>query len=127
MNRTQALHAFWSGFGIPAIDELSSYDRDTMQQLGIDYPYIAYEAAVGGFDAPLALTASLYYRSASWALIEEKAAEIATEIGEVTWQRFDGGAIRIWMGEPRYRRMSADNAFDVRRIQININAEFIAA
>ena len=128
MNKAQALHAFWSGFDIPAIDEQSSYDEQTMQKLGIGYPYITYEAAVGDFDEPLSLGADLYYRSDSWAQIEEKAAQIANLIGyggKIV--RYDGGAIWIKRGDPPYRRMAADNPYSIRRIHININAEFLSA
>ena len=128
MNKAQALHAFWSGFNLPAIDEMSAYDSATMAQLGIGYPYITYEAAVGDFDEPVALSADLYYKSTSWAGIEAKAAEIARVIGEGgTLVPYDGGAIWIKRGNPVTERMSAENVFDIRRIHININAEYLSA
>lgn len=128
MDKAQALHSFWAGFDIPAIDEQSSYDDKVMEQLGITYPYITYEAAVGDFDEPVLLGADLYYRSDSWAQIEEKAAQIAHVIGyggKIV--HYDGGAIWIKRGNPPYQRMGAENVFNIRRIHININAEFLSA
>lgn len=127
-NKAQALHEFWAGFGLPAIDELSSYDDRTMKQLGIAYPYLTYEEAVGDFDEPISLGADLYYRSDSWAEIEAKAAEISDAIGmggKIVL--YDGGGIWIKRGSPPYRRMSAENEFSIRRIHLNINADFLSA
>ena len=111
MDKAQALHAFWSGFGLPAIDEQSAYDTAVMEQLGISFPYISYEAAVGDFDEPVALSADL--------------AQALKDGG--TLARYDGGAIWITRGNPITQRMSAENPFDIRRIHININAEFLSA
>ena len=128
MDKAQALHTFWSGFGLPAIDEQSAYDTAVMEQLGIDFPYISYEAAVGDFDEPVALSADLWYKSTSWAEIEAKAAEIAQALKDGgTLARYDRGAIWITRGNPITQRMSAENPFDIRRIHININAEFLSA
>ena len=127
-NKTQALYGFWSGFRIPAIDEQSSYDTATMEQLGITYPYITFESAVGEFGEEITLGADLYYRSSTWAEIESKAAEIADAIGYAgTLVPYDGGgAIWIKRGNPIYRRMGADNAFDIRRIHFDVTAAFLS-
>lgn len=128
MNKSQALYNFWSGFGIPAIDEQSAYDTPTMEKLQIDYPYISYESAVGEIDEPISLSADLWYRSSSWAEIEAKAAQISDAIGYGgTMVRYDGGAIWLKRGTPPYQRMSAENVFDIRRIHFNISAEFLSA
>ena len=127
MDKAQALYAFWSNFGLPVLDEQSAYDTSVMEELGITYPYISYEAAVGELDAPVALSADLWYQSTSWAAIEAKAAQIASAIGSGgTKIGYDGGQIWITRGNPPYRRMGAENAFDIRRIHININAEFLS-
>lgn len=125
MDKVQALHQFWSGFGIPAIDEQSAYDTPTMEQLGISYPYIAYEASVSELDEPIALGADVYYQSTSWAGAEGKAQEITAAIGYGgTRTPYEGGMLWITRGTPAYKRMGAENVFDIRRIHININAEF---
>lgn len=125
MDKAQALHQFWSGFGIPAIDEQSAYDTPTMERLGITYPYISYEASVSELDEPIALGADVYYSSTSWAGAEGKAQEIVGAIGYGgTRVPYEGGMLWITRGTPAYQRMSAENVFDIRRIHININAEF---
>lgn len=128
MNKSEAIYNLWSGFDIPAIDEQSAYDAETLIQLGIDFPYLTFQTAIGDFAQKFSLSADLYYRSTSWAEIEEKAAEIADYIGlggKII--HYDGGALWIKRGNPMYQRMSADNPFDIRRIHININAEFLTA
>lgn len=128
MNKAEAIYNFWSSFGLPAIDEQSAYDPETLKQLNIDFPYITFQTGIGDFSQEVALTADLYYRSTSWAEIEGKAAEIAGYIGyggKII--HYNGGAMWIKRGNPIYQRMSADNPFDIRRIHININAEFLNA
>lgn len=127
MNKAQALYKFWSGFGIPVIDEQSSYDEETMKQLNIDFPYITYESGVGDFVEEITLAADLYYRSTTWSAIEAKAAEIAEAIGYAgKLVSYDGGAIWIKRQSPIYQRMAADNDFNIRRIHFNVTAEFLS-
>lgn len=127
MKKAQALYNFWSGFGIPAIDEQSSYDEETMKQLGIDFPYITFESGVGDFVEEITLAADLYYRSTTWSAIETKAAEIAEAIGYAgKLVSYDGGAIWIKRQSPIYQRMAADNDFNIRRIHFNVTAEFLS-
>ena len=124
--KAQALYNFWASFGIPAIDEQSSYDTVTMEQLGIDYPYITYEGAVGDFAEPITLGADLYYRSSTWTAIEAKAAQIYEAIGRGGKKLpYDGG--QIWVKRQAYRRMGEDNEFNVRRIHFDVSAEFLSA
>ena len=125
MNKAEAIYNFWSQFGLPAIDEQSAYDPETLRQLNIDFPYITFQTGIGDFSQDVSLSADLYYRSTSWAEIEAKAAEIAGFIGMGGKNvLYDGGAVWIKRGSPMYQHMIADNPFDIRRIQININAEF---
>ena len=125
MDKVQALYSFWSGFGIPAIDEQSAYDTETLRQLGIDYPYLTYESAVGEFGEEIALAADIYYRSTTWREIEAKAKQIADAIGYGgVIVHYDGGGLWVKRGPTLYRRMGADNSFDIRRIHIDVNVEF---
>lgn len=125
--KAQALYNFWSSFEIPAIDEQSSYDTPTLEQLEIDYPYITFESGVGEFGEEITLGADLYYRSSTWAEIEAKAAQIAQTIGYGgKLVPYDGGAVWIKRGSPIYSRMGADNAFDIRRIHFDVAVEFLS-
>ena len=128
MNKVQALQAFWESFGWPAIDEQSAYDAGTLEQLGISYPYITTETATSDFDSVIPLGADLWDRSPSWERVTKKALEIEQEIGlGGKLIPYDGGAIWITKRSPFSPRQSADAGFDVRRIHININAEFLSA
>ena len=127
MDKTQALYVFWASFGIPAIDEISAYDEKVMEDLGIDFPYISFEAAVGEIDSPVALSADLWYRSTSWAGAEAKADQIVRDIGYGgKTVPYTGGMIWITRGTPAYQRMDAAD-HSIRRMHININAEFLSA
>ena len=119
MDKLQALHSFWSGFTIPAYDENSVPDSAVM-------PYITYEAANDYFGYPIGLTASLWYRSTSWADIEAKELEIADAItrgGKIVG--YTGGAFWIRKANPRAQRMTGENDDSVRRIVLNVEVEFL--
>lgn len=124
MDKEQALHFFWSGFGIPAIDEQSSYDEPSMDELSYNYPRITYEVGVGELDAPVTLAADLFYRDTSWPAITQKAHEIAAAMP--TKINYDSGQLWIKRGSPIYQRMAADNTFNIRRIHFNIIAEYLS-
>lgn len=123
MDKAQALHQFWSSFGLVAIDEYSAYDES------IELPdnYITYEVQTSNFGDSVALTASLWYHSTSWAEISQKADEIAEYIG---WGGklipIDGGYIWIKLGEPFAQRMSVEQD-SVRRIYMTISVDFLSA
>ena len=124
MDKWQALNSFWNSFQLLAIDEQSAYDTS------FDPPdnYITYEAAVDSFDAPVSIGADLWYRAVSWAAISQKAEEISEYIGRGGRMiPYDGGAIWITKGSPFSQRMAAETSYDVRRVHININAEYLSA
>ena len=129
MDKAQALHSFWSGFGIPAIDENSAYDEKAKQQLGISDRYIAYEVGTGDIvTGPVALTASIWYRSTSWTDISQKAEAVNAAIGYGGYRaEIDGGYIWITKGSPFARRLIDEADLSWRRIIFNINAEFLTA
>lgn len=129
MDKSQALHLFWSSFGIPAIDETGAYDTQVLEQLGIGYPRITYEVAESNLGEPVMLTASLWYRQTSWAAAEAKAQQISAFIG---WGGktipIDGGYMRFML--PRdtiiFRRM-ADEDDSLRRVVFNIAVDYLTA
>lgn len=128
MDRIQALHGFWSSFGIPAIDEQSAYDEQDTKELDITWPYITYEVATGYFDEPVALVADIWDNSTSWATASQLALQIEQRIGRGGIMiPYDGAAIWITRGSPFAERKDAETGYDVRRIHININAEFLSA
>ena len=119
MNKIQTLHSFWSGFGLKAYDEGSVPDESTL-------PYITYEVASNEFGYPLMLTASLWYRSSSWAEITEKEQEIAEYItrgGRML--KYDKGAMWLQKASPWAQRMSEPQDDMIRRIVLNVTVEFL--
>ena len=120
MDKAQALHSFWSGFG------LTAYDENTVPE-GAQLPYITYSVGMAEMGEPIILTASLWYHSTSWAAISQKAELINRSItpGGVIIP-FDGGSLWIWRGSPFSQRME-DPDPSIRRIYMNINAEFLSS
>lgn len=124
MNKAQAIHEFWSSFSLKAIDEMSAYDT----RMELPDKYITYEVQTANIGEPVALTASLWYRSTSWADISQKADEIAAYIGyggRVI--PVDGGYLWIKLGSPFAQRMAVDHDSSIRRIYINITVDFLTA
>lgn len=123
MDSAQALHQFWSSFGWKAYDENTVPSADFNPPM----PRITYEAGKSELNYPIALTASLWVRGYSWAEISQKADEIYNHIGQGgVLLPYDDGAIWITRSIPFAQRFS-DEDDTVRRIIINVNAEFLSA
>lgn len=119
MDKLQAYHSFWSGFGLPAYEVTSVPDNATM-------PYITYESSSDDFGNTLALSASVWYWSSSWADCISKVKEISTKIGRGgKLVKYDGGAFWIKKGTPWANRLNMNDNDSVRRINMNIELEFI--
>lgn len=122
--KEQALHRFWSSF------DLTAYDESTVPT-GANapaFPYITYNVATDSIGDPVALTASVWYRSSSWADVTEKTEDIGKEIGlGGKLIPYDNGALWIKRGTPFAQRMADETDDMVRRIYLNIEAEFISA
>lgn len=120
MDKGQALHAFWSSFGLQA------YDRNTVPD-NAKLPYITYEVLEGSFgDGDIPLSADLWYLGDSWASVSQKADEISWYIGMGGINVFtDTGYIWI-KRQPMFAQRMSDNRNDkIRRIHLNVAAEFI--
>ncbi len=119
MNKIQALHSFWSSFGLVAYDATSVPDN-------AELPYITYEVSSADFNIDLAQTANLWYRSTSWKDITEKEMQIADYISHggimIT---YDNGAFWLKKGVPWAQRMSDEQDDTIRRMILNIEIEFI--
>lgn len=112
-----ALHAFWNRFGIPA------YDENTVPE-NAELPYITYEGQVSSFDEIVFTTASIWYKSNSWAEISRKAEEISDYIGGGAGEPYDGGRLWVTRGAPFAQRMSDESDTQIRRVIIQITAEY---
>ena len=123
MDKFQAIDSFWSSFGLPAYDENTVPTGEDKPE----FPYITYEASVSNLGYPVALSGSLWYYGPSWDSITAKLTEIQNELGmggKVI--PCDGGALWLKQGSPFAQRM-ADPTDMVRRIYMNIEAEFLTA
>lgn len=124
MDKAQSIHSFWSGFG------LSAYDENTVPT-GKDapnMPYVTYSVTTDSLGSVVQLSGSLWYRSTSWAEISKKADEISEYIGvggKVL--KLDSGYVWVVRGQPFAQRMSDNSDETVRRIYINLQAEFLTA
>lgn len=124
MDKEQALHQFWSSFGLTAYDENTVPDNALTTNGG---KYLTYNVATASLDEPTPLYANLWYKSSSWAEITVKANEIAGAIGRGgAIVSFDGGYIWICRGTPFSQRMPDDDD-TIRRIYINVMAEYLSA
>ena len=120
MDKAQAIHSFWSGFGVPA------YDQNTVPQ-NAQMPYITYSVATNAINRLTVLSASLWYHSTSWENITKKTEEIAAEIGSgYALKKLDNGYLYITQGTPFAQRMSDEDS-SIRRMYIVCNAEFLTA
>ena len=119
MDKLQAYHSFWSGFGLTAYEVTSVPDNATM-------PYITYESSEDDFGNTLALSASVWYWSSSWTDCISKVKQISTKIGRGgKLVKYDGGAFWIKKGTPWANRLNMEDNDSVRRINMNIELEFI--
>jgi len=124
MKKEQAIHQFWSGFGLKAYDEQTVPTGDDAPA----FPYITYEVITDSLGYPVALTGSLWYRSTSWTDITAKKDKIAESIGYGHKTiKIDGGYMYLTRGTPFAQRMGDENDNMIRRIYIQINCEYLTA
>ena len=123
MDKFQALQSYWASFGIPAYDENTVPTADNKPS----YPYIPYDAVEGNLGDYIAMSGSIWDYGTSWSQVTTKLAEIETAIGRGGKMiAIDSGALWIKRGSPFAQRMSDSNDM-IRRIFINIEAEYITA
>lgn len=120
MDKIQALHSFWSNFDLKAYEENSVPDD-------LEMPYITYEVQSGSFyDGNIALSASLWYHSSSWASITQKADEISKFIsmsGRLI--ECDDGCLWVKRRSPFAQNLVDDTDDKVKRIIISVSVEFL--
>ena len=117
LNKAEALQSFYESFGIPAYDANSVPDDAMM-------PYITYSVSTDSLDNVVNLQASLWYKSSSWMGISNKADEIAQRLVEHNIIKLDGGYMYLCKGSPFAQRMADPSDDTVKRMYMNIQAEF---
>ena len=92
MDSYEALYKFWSSFGIPAYEENSVPTGGDYPA----YPYITYEAPMGGFNADIFANGYIWTRSNSCLTADSLALQIHERLknGGELWL-FDGGSLWI--------------------------------
>ena len=125
MTIEQAIHNFWSSFGLTAYDENSVPDNAKL-------PYITYSVNVGDITSgPVTTQASLWYRSMSWKEITEKSDEIRNRLGiGGVMIEHDDGAIWIKRGNTFAQRSAAGSSeseqdSSTRRVVLTVDIDFI--
>lgn len=124
MDKEQALHQFWSGFGWAARDENTVPDDAMTRYEG---HYITYGVSTSALGEPIPIYGHLWAKDTSWRGITAKAEQISQEItvgGKLI--PYDGGYLWICRGVPFSQRL-ADDDDTIRRIYINLMAEFLSA
>lgn len=122
MNKAQKLNEFWNSFNVPAYDATSVPSN-------VEFPYISFSVSEDSIENIVSLDASIWYKSYSWAEIENKTNEIAKRLGEYGHLilTIDDGYIFLAKGTPFAQRMSDPNDDTIRRMYINIMAEYLTA
>ena len=121
MTKAAAIYQFWNSFGLTAYEENTVPDDAA-------FPYITYQLVTDSFDREIPLTASIWYRSESWAGINAKTEEISKKIsrgGKII--PCDGGAIWLKRGQPFAQSMGDESDDLIKRKYLNITAEFVTA
>jgi len=124
MDKAQAIQAFWEGFGLTAYDEATVPTAENAPP----FPYITYSVVTDSIGNTVNLSGDIWYRSYSWQEVTKKANEIAEYIGYGhRVMKIDGGYVWIVKGTPFAQRMGDDSDDQIRRIHINLQAEFLTA
>lgn len=121
MTKAAAMCEFWSSFGLPAYEENSVPAGDEAPA----FPYLTYTFIVGDNNEQVNINVSLWYRSTSWVRANAKADEIAKGIKERGALPFDGGGIRLWKGTPFQQDMADEEDDQIKRVYLNVTAEYI--
>ena len=131
MDKAQALQTFWESFGIPAYEQTTVPEYITVDgvQVPVTMPYITYSVSMDSLDNVINMSASLWYHSTSWKDISEKTEQIARYIVSMNPPsiKFDGGRLYITKGTPFAQRMSDPDDNMIRRMYLNIQAEYLSA
>lgn len=123
MDKGQAIHNFWSRFGLMA------YDENTVPDNAPDR-YITYNVSMDSIGNVVNMYGNIWdINTDSWEFVSKKAEEIAEYIETMypISYAIDNGRLYIAKGTPFAQRMSEPNNDRVRRMYINIQAEYLTA
>lgn len=119
MDKLQALHNFWSGFGWPA------YNGTTVPD-GAEPPYITHELPISDFGTVIAQTATLWNRASGWNDILDKAKEIVETISRGgKYVEYDGGALHIRLNQAGGQDINDPDDDTIRGYILNYELEYL--
>ena len=124
MDKWQTQNEFWNSFDIPAYDDQTSFTAKDSPA----YPHITYQSFGGHLGDGATVTASLWYKSASWGGIKQKADEIErflVENAPYTVKMADG---YFWFKAPangNFAQPASSGSDDeqIKRIILTVEAE----
>ena len=123
-----AINTLWNSFGLPAYDENTVpeqiWDAKLEKMVPNQPPYITYSASIGDLDEAVYLTASIWYRSNSWAEVSQKAEEIGNLIGGGYGVGYDNGRLWITKAVPFAQRLADVSDSMIRRVILQVTGEF---
>ena len=127
MDKWQSQQAFWSSFGIDAYDDQTEFTEGSLPA----YPHITYESFTGTMGQEASISASIWYRTPSWAPIKKKADEILEYMQEHEPLTFPLDKGYIWFKVPRlvpFAQPASSGSDDeqIKRIVITIDAECLS-
>lgn len=126
MDKFEAQHGFWSSFGVPAFEENSVPDRDTLREWDIT-DYITYTKVNGVFGSVVQVNPSIWTRSTTWDRADalqlaiqnrlENGGERISYDGGMIWATADdGGSFAQSMGDP--------DDDQIKRYRLAVNLQF---
>ena len=118
MDKAQAVHDFWSGFGLTAYDENSVPDDAQM-------PYITYSVVTDSLEYIALLTGSVWYRETTWENASQKAEHISASLKNGIIIKLDRGYVYLYRGTPFAQRMGDETDDMIKRVYFNVNAEYL--
>lgn len=118
MNKPEALHEFFSRFGMAAYPDTSVPDDAT-------FPYLTYTPSFDSIGSQVSIPVNLWYNTESELIPTVKAQEIADYVGSGVYVMCDGGAILVTRGSPWCQSMAYEQNSKIKRRYLNVIAEFL--
>ena len=122
--KAATIYEFWNNFEMPACEENSVPTGEDAPK----FPYITYQLVTDSLGNEVAMTASLWYRGTSWVEANAKTEEISQRIGRKgAVLDCNGGKVWIKRGTPFAQNMGDESDNLIKRIYLNITAEYLTA
>ena len=124
MNRREALHNFWSSFGVEAYEQ-NQVPMDSKGEPQVSFPYITYESKVAGWDEPLTLSVTIWDDTGNRRRLDRISRTIEDFIRPELNVSYDRGMYRIWIGNTPFSQDDGDPDPKILKTILTINIEFM--